>query len=138
VTAYEPIHADRLLDTRRGYLPPTADTWTGGIDWIAVERATRGELPTHPLTEQELREAALWLRRNGAKRAAVSTQLDVYERLIREWEAEEGLLPAEDLCATDGCRRARAGRGLCALCLNAVRIQEKQQKATHAGLETAA
>ena len=134
----EPIKAARTLSTHRGYLPPDHRTYSRGIDWIAVERATRGELPAEPLHPDELREAALWLRRADVPRAAVSTQLSVYERLIKEWEADAGLLGPEDLCTTPGCLKARAARGLCACCYSQVRIQEKQWKAAVAGLEVAA
>lgn len=139
MSAFEPVQAVTRLDTRRTYLPPT-DTYDDdlGIDWIAVERATRGELPHHPLTHNELREAALWLTRTGVPRNAISTRLSVYEYQIREWEAEAGLLPDNMLCTRDDCRHARRGRDLCANHLAAFRVREKQWKAALAELGKAA
>lgn len=108
-----------LARPARGYgsrfIPPaTEDEFsTDTVDWYAVERAVNGEGPRPELTRDELREAALWLRRHGAERAAVSVHLCVYERLVKEWEAEAGMLGPDQLCTEEGCRKARAGRGLC-------------------------
>ncbi|MFE2326087.1 hypothetical protein ACFXD5_19530 [Streptomyces sp. NPDC059385] len=126
---HEPIAATTIrAATTRLQSPPTK-TYSNGIDWIAVERAARGELPAGALTPAEAREAAVWLVRAGVARKAISVQLSVYERLVKEWAAEEGLLPDADLCSRAGCRRATAGRGLCALCLSQQRILERKQKA---------
>lgn len=108
---------------------PPVKTYSNGIDWIAVERAARGELRADALTPAETREAALWLARAGRARAAISIQLSVYERLVKEWQAEEGLLADADLCSRPKCRRASAARGLCATCYSQQRILERQQKA---------
>lgn len=108
---------------------PPVKTYSNGIDWIAVERAARGELRADALTPAELREAALWLAKAGTARAAISTQLCVYERLVKEWQAEEGLLADTDLCSRPKCRRASHARGLCAPCYSQQRILERQQKA---------
>ncbi len=134
------IGATRLHTRRPVFALPTddADTYSDGIDWIAVERATQGEYNGRDLTENELREAALFLRRHDVSRVAISIQLSVYERLVKEWEAEAGLLDADDLCTKPGCGRARPGTGLCALCLSQHRIQEKHWRAAVAELGVAA
>lgn len=109
--------------------PIPLETYSNGIDWVAVERAARGELRPEALTPDELRQAALWLTQAGSSRKAVSIQLCVYERLIKEWQAEAGQLPEADLCSVPNCRRASAGRGLCALCLSQQRILARRQQA---------
>lgn len=110
-----PFIAAVARSRRPGFIPPaTEDKFsTDTIDWYAVERAISGEEPRPELTREELREATLWLRRHGMERAAVSVHLCIYERLIKEWEAEAGMLGPDQLCTIDGCRKARAGRGLC-------------------------
>lgn len=107
---------------------PPVKTYSDGIDWIAVERAARGELRADALTQAESREAALWLAQAGASRSSISVQLCVYERLVKEWMAEAGLLADCDLCSQPECRRATAGRGLCAICLSHQRVLERQAK----------
>jgi hypothetical protein len=136
--SYQRIGAARIRGIRGTYLPPTTDTYTDGIDWIAVERAIRGDLPAEPLTHDELREAALGLVRSGVSRKSISVQLCVYERRIRDWEAEAGLLPPEDLCSHTNCRRAKCGLGLCASHLQAYRLREREWQLAVAELEVAA
>lgn len=110
-----------LARPARGYgsrfIPPAKETEfsTARVDYYAVERAINGDAPRPDLTRDELREAALWLRRHGMERAAVSVHLSVYERLVKEWEAEAGMLGPDQLCTEPGCCKARSGRGLCAL-----------------------
>ncbi|WP_329114548.1 hypothetical protein [Streptomyces sp. NBC_01353] len=122
------------------YIPPaTEDEFsTETVDHVAVARAVAGEHPRVELTHDEARVAALHLRQRNVPRVQVSIQLGLYERLIKEWEADAGLLGPEDLCTLPGCNRARAGRGYCAICLGRVRIQERQWKAAVADLATAA
>lgn len=110
-----PFIAAPIRGHRPTFMPPaTEDQFsTKHIDWYAVERAINGDYPRPVLNSEELREAALWLRRHDTPRAAVSVQLCVYERLIKEWEADAGMLGPDHLCTADGCRKARAGRGLC-------------------------
>ncbi|MFJ6559910.1 hypothetical protein ACIQMV_08515 [Streptomyces sp. NPDC091412] len=126
----------RVRDRRPRFIPPaTEDQFsTERIDWYAVERAISGENPRPPLNEDELREAALWMRRHDVPRAAVSTQLCLYERLIKEWEADAGMLTPDQLCTHDGCRKARSGRGLCTSHLTA----DRQWRQAIASLEVAA
>ncbi|MFE0039391.1 hypothetical protein [Streptomyces sp. NPDC059015] len=125
-----PLGATRVRAQRVIFVLPTddADTYSNGIDWIAVERAVHGEYDSRDLTQAELREAVLYLRRHDIGRRTISNQLCVYERLVKEWEAEAGMLGPDDLCTTPGCAKARAGRGLCACCLSHARGIEKQQK----------
>jgi hypothetical protein len=115
--------ASRVQGRRPVYIPPaTEDQFsTEQVDYYAVERAINGESPRPELTRDELREAALWLRRHGMERAAVSVHLCVYERLVKEWEADAGMLGPDQLCTIGGCRKARSGRGLCTVHLTADR-----------------
>lgn len=110
-----PFIAAFARSQRPAFIPPATEQEfsTADIDWYAVERAISGEDPRPELTRDELREAALWLRRHGMDRAQVSVHLCVYERLVKEWEAEAGMLGPDQLCTEDGCSKARAGRGLC-------------------------
>ncbi|WP_143661188.1 hypothetical protein [Streptomyces sp. M41(2017)] len=112
------------------FVPPVKETEfsTYRIDWYAVERVLNGGHPLPPLNPDELREAALWLRRHDVERHAVSVRLNVYERRIKDWEAEAGMLPADQLCARGGCKSAAAGRGLCANHLQQQRWAAKRQQ----------
>lgn len=131
-----PLIAHLVRDERHGFIPPaTEDEFsTEHVDWYAVERAINGETPRPELTRDEAREAALWLRRHGVERAAISVRLCVYERLIKEWEAEAGLLGPDQLCTEGDCRKARAGRGLCTAHLTA----DRKWRQAVAGLAVAA
>lgn len=110
-----PLIAAHVRGHGHRFIPPaTEDQFsTDTIDWYAVERAISGEIPRPQLNGHELREAALWLRQHGMPRAAVSVHLCVYERLVKEWEADAGMLGPDQLCTRDGCQKARSGRGLC-------------------------
>ncbi|WP_030169095.1 hypothetical protein [Streptomyces sp. NRRL S-813] len=132
----EQLLGGRVRGHRPTFVPPTTEDEfsTETIDWYAVERAISGEDPRPPLNQDELREAALWLRRHDIPRAAVSTRLCVYERLVREWEAEAGMLDPDQLCTRDGCGKARAGRGLCTVHLTA----DRKWRQAIASLEVAA
>ncbi|MFI1928301.1 hypothetical protein [Streptomyces sp. NPDC020377] len=112
---HRPLVACLVREQRPTFIPPaTEDEFsTDTVDWYAVERAINGEGPRPELTRDELREAALWLRRHGMERAVVSVHLCVYERLVKEWEADAGMLGPDQLCTEPGCGKARAGRGLC-------------------------
>lgn len=118
------------------FIPPaTEDEFsTDTVDWYAVERAINGDSPRPELTRDELREAALWMRRHDIDRTAVSIHLCVYERLVKEWEAAAGMLGPDQLCTHAGCGKARAGRGLCTAHLS---IDRKWRQAV-AGLGMAA
>ena len=128
--------AHQLRGRRPTFIPPaTEDEFsTEHVDWYAVERAISGEAPRPELTRDELREAALWLRRHGMDRAAVSVHLCVYERLVKEWEADAGMLGPDQLCTIGGCGKARSGRGLC----NNHLMADRQWRQAVAGLEAAA
>lgn len=130
----------RAQEQRSTFLPPTTEDEfsTPSVDWYAVERAIGGEHPQPELTDAEKRQAALWLRQHGVPRIAVSVRLSVYERLVKEWEAEAGLLGPEDLCSHDDCNRASAGRGLCAPHLANFRVQERHRRAAISELAEAA
>ena len=122
-----PFIATYDRELRLTFIPPaTEDKFsTERIDYYAVERAISGEDPRPELTRDELREAALWLRRRGMERATVSVHLCVYERLVKDWEAEEGMLGPDQLCTIGDCRKARVGRGLCTNHLTADRQWRK-------------
>jgi hypothetical protein len=123
VIIQRPLVACLVREQRPTFIPPAteAEFSTDTVDWYAVERAINGEGPRPELTRDELREAALWLRRHGMERAAVSVHLCVYERLVKEWEAGAGMLGPDQLCTIDDCRKARSGRGLCTVHLTADR-----------------
>jgi len=110
-----PFTASYPRELRLTFIPPaTEDKFsTQHIDWFAVERAISGEPPRPELTRDELREAALWLRRHDMERATVSVHLCVYERLVKDWEADAGMLGPDQLCTIGDCHKARVGRGLC-------------------------
>ena len=131
-----PLIASFARSWRTGFIPPAEETEfsTERIDWYAVERAINGGYPRPQLNADEAREAALWMRRHGIDRARVSVQLGIYERLIREWEADAGMLSPDQLCTEPGCGKARAGRGLCTGHLTA----DRQWRRVLAELEVAA
>lgn len=131
-----PFIAGYAREQRPTFIPPAteAEFSTQRIDWYAVERAISGDHPRPELNIDEVREAALWLRKHGTSRATVSVQLCVYERLVKEWEAEAGLLGPDQLCTVDDCGKARSGRGLCTQHL----IADRQWRKALAGLEMAA
>lgn len=133
---HRPYTAIHCRGQNRPYLPPaTEDQFsTERIDWYAVARVVNNDQPWPPLNGDEMREAALILRRNGMERRAVSTYLSLYERLIKEWEADAGMLGPDQLCTEDGCRKARVGRGLCN---NHLTVDRQWRKAV-AGLGMAA
>lgn len=106
--------------------PDDAASYTDDIDWHAVHRAISGEHPRVELNPQEAREAAICLRRNGIPRRNVSAQLCVYARLVKEWEAEAGLLTQDELCTTSDCPKPSVGRGLCATHLEQHRRHNQQ------------
>lgn len=118
------------------FIPPaTEDEFsTDTVDYYAVERAISGEDPRPELTRDELREAALWMRRHGTERAHVSVHLCVYERLVKDWEADAGMLGPDQLCTEPDCHKARVGRGLCT---NHLAMDRKWRQAV-AGLAVAA
>ncbi|MCW7941623.1 hypothetical protein AAW14_06130 [Streptomyces hygroscopicus] len=118
-----PFIAAHAREQRLTFTPPATETEfsTRRIDWYAVERAISGDHPRPHLNADEIREAALWLRSHGMPRATVSVHLSVYERLVKDWEADAGMLDPDQLCTTTGCRKARAGRGLCTTHLTAER-----------------
>ncbi len=110
-----PFIAAVARSRRPAFIPPaTEDKFsTDTVDWYAVERAINGDYPRPQLNPDETREAALWMRRHGIPRADVSVRLSVYERLVKEWEADAGMLGPDQLCTEPGCGKARFGRGLC-------------------------
>ncbi len=126
------IAASRRFSKRPCYIAPTTDTFTVEgdieIDWVAVARVVTNELPEPKLNPVEKREAALALIRTGVPRRTVSIRLSLYERLIKEWEAQAGLLPEKDICTHPGCRHAISGRQLCIDHLRLLRAAEKATK----------
>lgn len=131
-----PFIATYDYEQRPTFTPPvTEDEFsTERIDYYAVERAISGEDPRPALNEHELREAALWMRRHDIPRATVSVHLCVYERLVKDWEADAGMLGPDQLCTIDDCRKARVGRGLCTNHIFA----DRQWRQAVAGLAVAA
>lgn len=130
----------RCRPRRRPFNPPTTEDEfsTETIDWIAVARVVNEERPLPPLNSDELRETAILLRRRGMERINVSTYLSLYERLIKKWEAEAGMLGPDQLCTHNGCRHARAGRGLCSNHLEADRRRRRADAAKAAEMAVAA
>lgn len=126
------ISASRHFAQRPRYIAPTTDTFTVEgdveIDWVAVARVINNELPEPELNAAEKREAALALVRTGVPRRTVSTRLALYERLIKEWEAQAGLLPEKDICVHADCRHAVSGRRLCIDHLRLLRAAERAVK----------
>ncbi len=114
------------------------DTYSNGIDWLAVHRAVSGEHPLPELTRAEQREAAICLSRNGIARLAISIRLGVYTRLVKEWEAEAGLLPDSDLCTHPNCRKPISGRKLCPNHLQQLQYRNREWAAALTDLEAAA
>ncbi|MFI8872407.1 hypothetical protein [Streptomyces sp. NPDC055243] len=134
------LSAARCRIQRRPFNPPTTEDQfsTEAIDWIAVARVVNEDQPLPPLNEDELREAALLLRRRGMARIEVSVYLCLYERLIKEWEAEAGMLGPDQLCTIDDCRKARVGRGLCSAHLEVDRRRRRKAAARAAEMAVAA
>lgn len=131
-----PFTASYCRGRRHAFLPPaTEDEFsTEKIDWYAVERVVNNDRPWPRLNADELREAALALRRADMPRASVSVYLSVYERIVKDWEADAGMLGLDQLCTIDDCRKARVGRGLCTNHLAA----DRQWRNAIAGLGVAA
>lgn len=125
------VQGTHILAPHQRFPIPPVKTYSRGIDWIAVERAARGEL------RAEVREAAMWMVRAGQSRIAVSIQLCVYERIVKQWEAEEGLLPPSEICIHPRCRRFSVGRKLCTLHLQRQHVLERKERAAR-GLGVAA
>lgn len=123
-----PMNASRCIPRGIHFVPPTCveQISTDTVDWYAVERYVREDRPLPSLNRDEVREVAIILRRNGVKRRVVSARLCVYEQLIKEWEAEAGMLSPDQLCTEDGCRKARSGRGLCTNHLSIDRLRRKK------------
>lgn len=138
VTHHDHIKGTIAIPAGQAFTAPTTDTYSNGCDWIAVERAVHGELSGRCLNDNELREASLFLRRSGVPRKTVSVRLAVYERLIRDWEAAAGMLPAADLCTTPGCQRAKSSRGLCCHCRSEHNNRERKEREAAVLLEVAA
>ncbi|WP_199546644.1 hypothetical protein [Streptomyces sp. N35] len=123
-----PFTASRCPIRGLRFVPPVTveQISTDDVDWYAVERVVRDDWPLPELNLDELREAALILRRNDVERAAVSARLCIYERLVKEWEADAGMLSPDQLCTENGCGKARAGRGLCTNHLSIDRLRRKK------------
>lgn len=123
-----PFRIIRPRDLRAAYTPSFDQEPKADLDWVVVERTITGEHPQpFELTTAEKREAALWLIRHGWSRQEVSVRVSVYARLIKEWEAEAGLLDPGSLCRRQGCTNAVSGHGLCANCLCKQRNRERAQ-----------
>lgn len=82
-----PPTATRITGTGGDLQAPGLATYTRDCDRVAVERAANGTLDPALLTDEERRAAALLMRRRYSRRE-VSVRLGIYERLVREWEAE--------------------------------------------------
>lgn len=98
---------------RAPHIPlPTTETFTGDIDWIAVERAITGDGPRPHLTLDERREAVLLLIRAGATEEQAALKAGVNRRQVARWKFDHGLSGART-CTVDGCGQQVKGRGLC-------------------------
>jgi hypothetical protein len=111
------VHIRRPLATwatpRKPHIPiPTTDTFTGDIDWIAVERTITGDYPRPELNLDERREAVLLLIRAGATEEQTSLLTGVNRRQVARWKFDYGLSGAR-ACSVEGCGQRVKGRGLC-------------------------
>lgn len=121
----QPIQASRIHGQRpRLQLP--LDTYSKGIDWIAVERAAQGELRPDALTPDETREAALLMDQAGFTDQEISIRLCVYARQVHRWKNPT---PAEPrpvrLCTEPGCDRKHKRRGYCQMHIQRVMRAER-------------
>jgi len=101
-----------IIPTTTHITMPTTDTFTGDIDWIAIERAITGDGPRPALTLEERRTAVLLLIRAGATEEQTAQLTGVNRRQVARWKFEEGLGGART-CSIDGCGQQVKGRGLC-------------------------
>jgi hypothetical protein len=125
VNTLEPIQASRIRGPRL-HLRLPIDTYSDGIDWIAVERAALGELHPAELTPDETREAALLMDAAGFTDQEISIRLCVFARQIHRWKNPT---PAEPrpvrLCTEPGCDRKHKRRGYCEKCIQRVARRER-------------
>ncbi|QCX81183.1 hypothetical protein C9F11_38000 [Streptomyces sp. YIM 121038] len=105
-------HATWAVPVRRPLPLPTTKTSTGGIDWIAVERAITGDYPRPHLTREERCTAAIILIRAGFTEKETARLVEVAERQIARWKFQHGLGGAST-CAISDCYDLVKGRGLC-------------------------
>lgn len=91
---------------------PTTDTFTGDIDWIAIERAITGDGPRPYLTLEERRTAVLLLTRAGVTEEQTALLTGVNRRQVSRWKFENGL-SGSHTCRIDGCGQQVKARGLC-------------------------
>jgi hypothetical protein len=91
---------------------PTTDTFTGDVDWIAIERTITGDTPRPELNLNERRLAVLLLIQSGATEEQTERLTGVNRRQVSRWKFENGLGGART-CTVDGCGRQMKGRGLC-------------------------
>lgn len=121
----EPIQASRILGPRL-HLRLPIDTYSDGIDWVAVERAVHGELPPGALTPDETREAALLMDAAGYSDQEISIRLCVYARQVHRWKNPT---PAEPkpvrTCVEPGCDRKHKRRGYCQMHIQRVMRAER-------------
>ncbi|MCP3820112.1 hypothetical protein NLX86_19025 [Streptomyces sp. A3M-1-3] len=91
---------------------PTDRTYTGDIDWIAIERAITHDHPRVQLTRDEQLTATLLLIRAGWTEKDTAEAVGVDKRQIARWKYENGLGAART-CTLDDCGDQIKARGLC-------------------------
>ncbi|MFG3510209.1 hypothetical protein ACGF5F_32455 [Streptomyces sp. NPDC047821] len=104
--------ATRALPTRQRISIPTTNTYSQGVDWVAVERVIYGDLPRPDLTRTEQLAATLLLIRAGWTEKRTAEVVGVQIRQVSRWKFEHGLGGART-CQVDGCGDQVKGRRLC-------------------------
>jgi len=110
--ALRPLLATRAISVATRIPLPTDPTDTGGIDWIAIERAITGDSPRPQLTPEERRIAALLLVRAGWTEVATAQTVGVDKRQIARWKFEHGI-GGSSACREEDCNDLVKARGLC-------------------------
>lgn len=111
-SALRPLLATRACATPTRVALPTDITYTGDIDWIAIERAITGDLPRPQLTRAEQLTATLLLVQAGWTEKDTAEAVGVNRRQIARWKFDNGLSGAST-CTADDCDDLVKGRGLC-------------------------
>ncbi|MGW2920335.1 hypothetical protein ACWDBF_21090 [Streptomyces angustmyceticus] len=122
------LTATRTFDQRPlQWMPPAEPTSEDDIDWIAVERAVHGDVPTGGLNRNEARAAALIMTSNGQTERHVATSLGIYERQISRWRAAAKLAAGQTTrtCTTGDCTDFPVSRGMCNKHYKRTRAAEK-------------
>ena len=129
MSSYQRVGAARIR-APHPHLRLPLDTYSNGIDWIAVERAAQGELHPNQLTREETREAALLMDQAGFTDQQIATRLHIHERQVQRWKNAQTRPPRTvRTCTEPGCDRRHKRRGYCEMHIQRVmRAERRQQK----------